>query len=149
METVVAKKNGKGTKKDVSNVKSSTAVKPEVKRVNGVKKEDAKPIEEVKPIVEKVELSAPPKPELTLDQKIEKIENLKTLIEKREKLEASRKKLNSFIIGSNNFNESIVLTDEHGNTFKASNSEVFAKVIDVINETLVEKITEVEEQIEF
>jgi hypothetical protein len=96
-----------------------------------------------------VEVPAPPKPQLTLEQKIERIENLKTLIEKREKLEASRKKLTSFVVGANQFSECIVLTDENGNTFKTSNTEVFAKVVDAINNTLVTKITEIEQQIEF
>ena len=45
--------------------------------------------------------------------------------------------------------ENIVLTDENGNTFKTSNSEVFAKVVHTINNVLVTKISEIEEQIEF
>ena len=146
METLTVKKtNGKATKRDVAgmiskNGSASTTAKPE----------PAKPKAEVKPEVKKEEKPViPPKPELTLDQKIEKIENLKTLIEKREKLEESRKKLNAFVIGSNQFSENISLTDENGNTFKTSNSEVFAKVVKTINETLIEKISEIETQIEF
>jgi len=143
METVVKKKNGQGTKKDVSSVKS-----PALK--NAEKKKEV--TKEVKPTVEK-KVETPIKevqePLLTLDQKIEKVENLKTLIDKREKLEESRKKLSSFIIGTNQFNESIVLTDENGNKFQTSNSEVFTKVVKSINETLIEKISEIEEQIKF
>ncbi len=90
-----------------------------------------------------------PKKELTLDQKIEKVENLKILIEKREKLEESRKKLSSFVVGSNQFSEKIVLTDDRGNSFNTSNSEVFTKVVGTINETLITKISEIEKQIEF
>ena len=89
------------------------------------------------------------KKELTLDQKIEKVENLKILIEKREKLEESRKKLSSFVVGSHQFSEKIVLSDDRGNSFNTSNSEVFAKVVATINETLVTKISEIEKQIEF
>jgi len=89
----------------------------------------------------------PIEPVLTLEQKIEKVENLKTLVDKREKLELSRKKLQSFIIGTNNFNENIVLTDENGNTFKTSNSEVFTKVVEAINSTLISKISEIEQEI--
>jgi hypothetical protein len=91
----------------------------------------------------------PLKKELTLDQKIEKVENLKILIEKREKLEESRKKLSSFVVGSHQFSEKIVLSDDRGNSFNTSNSEVFAKVVATINETLVTKISEIEKQIEF
>ena len=178
METLTAKKtNGKATEKDVAvlngknvlaptnfkqneQTKPNGQEKPEVKTVETVEPitfvepvENAekveKPVEAVQEVIKIVEVPAPPKPQLTLEQKIERIENLKTLIEKREKLEASRKKLTSFVVGANQFSECIVLTDENGNTFKTSNTEVFAKVVDAINSTLVTKITEIEQQIEF
>ena len=145
METAVKKKNGQGTKKDVSSIKSS-ALKNVEKKTTEIKKDEVKPTVEkkVETPIEEIQ-----KPELTLDQKIEKVENLKTLIDKREKLEESRKKLNSFVVGTNQFNESIVLTDENGNKFQTSNSEVFTKVVKSINETLIEKISEIENQIKF
>lgn len=163
METIVKKTNGKATQKDVAGINGKTAIAPasfvktEQERTNGHEKPEVpvlseaevKTVEAVETPVKVVEIVEPPKPQLTLEQKIEKVENLKTLIEKREKLEASRKKLTSFVVGSNQFSENIVLTDEHGNTFKTSNSEVFAKVVKAINETLVEKISEIEQQIEF
>jgi hypothetical protein len=156
MTTIAGKtgKNGLGTQTDVKDFKNliprvnkpsepnqTTAQKVEVKT------EPTQIIEaEKKEIIQVVEVQ---KPQLTLDQKIEKVENLKTLIEKREKLEQSRKKLQSFIIGTNNFNENIVLTDESGNKFSTSNTEVFANVVETINKTLVSKIAEIEKQIEF
>jgi hypothetical protein len=177
METIVKKTNGKATQKDVAGINGKTAIAPasfvktEQERTNGHEKPEvpvlseaeektveavetpvkvSEIVEPVKPVEQFDKLTAmPPKPQLTLEQKIEKVENLKTLIEKREKLEASRKKLTSFVVGSNQFSENIVLTDEHGNTFKTSNSEVFAKVVKAINETLVEKISEIEQQIDF
>ena len=150
METVVRKTNGKGTKKDVSSIKSP-ALKKADEKIEAVKSEEKveTPVKEVDKKLEKVELLLPPKPEMSLEQKIEKIENLKTLIEKRELLESSRKKLGSFVIGANQFSENIVLTDENGNKFQTSNSEVVSKVVKSINETLVEKISEIEKQIEF
>jgi len=39
------------------------------------------------------------------------------------------------------------LTDENGNNFKTSNSEVFTKVVEAINSTLISKINEIEQQI--
>ena len=172
METLTAKKtNGKATEKDVAVLNGKNVLapnnfkqneqpkpdgqeKPEVKTVETVEplqtvEQAEKPVEVVQEVIKIVEVPAPPKPQLTLEQKIERIENLKTLIEKREKLEASRKKLTSFVVGANQFSECIVLTDENGNTFKTSNTEVFAKVVDTINNTLVTKITEIEQQIEF
>jgi hypothetical protein len=172
METLTAKKtNGKATEKDVAVLNGKNVLapnnfkqneqpkpngqeKPEVKTVETVEpvvnvEKVEKPVEAVQEVIKIVEVPAPPKPQLTLEQKIERIENLKTLIEKREKLEASRTKLTSFVVGANQFSECIVLTDENGNTFKTSNTEVFAKVVDAINSTLVTKITEIEQQIEF
>lgn len=158
METLVKKTNGKATHKDVADIKSKNGttlikvVKPEQPKPNGQEKPEVKAVETVEnpvKVVEPVQPVEPPKPQLTLDQKIEKIENLKTLIEKRERLEASRKKLTSFVVGANQFSENIILTDENGNTFKTSNTEVFTKVVDTINSTLVSKISEIEKQIEF
>jgi len=157
METLTVKKtNGKATQKEVAsiNAKNSVAtgvmVKTEQVKPNGQETvKTAQVVEKVQEVIKVVEPIAPPKPQLTLEQKIERIENLKTLIEKREKLEASRKKLNSFVVGANQFSENIVLTDENGYTFKTSNTEVFTKVVETINNTLVSKITEIEQQIEF
>ncbi len=146
METVV-KKNGKATQNDVAAIVSKNRI-----AIDKVKNETA--IAEVKQpepvqVLAPVQPVEPPKPVLTLEQKIEKVETLKTLIEKRERLEASRKKLTAFVVGANQFSENIVLTDENGNTFKTSNTEVFAKVVDTIQNTLVSKIAEIENAIEF
>jgi len=145
METVV-KKNGKATQNDVAIVSKTgiaiDKVKPETAIAEVKQPEPLQVIAPVQPV-------EPPKPVLTLEQKIEKVETLKTLIKKRERLEASRKKLTAFVVGANQFSENIVLTDENGNTFKTSNTEVFAKVVDTIQNTLVSKIAEIENQIEF
>ncbi len=151
METVEKKKvngngngNGKNLLTDVKELRGKGGVKL-------VKLGDTLPTEEVKPEVQtqRNTVTNLPKKELTLDQKIEKVENLKILIEKREKLEESRKKLSSFVVGSNQFSEKIVLSDDRGNTFTTSNSEVFKKVVSTINETLITKVSEIEKQIEF
>ena len=140
MSTAIAKKvNDKVSTKETN--ANSISIKAIEKTINTEKKSvEVKPIEKKAdvPVIQIAE------PVLTLEQKIEKIENLKTLIEKREKLEASRKKLTSFVVGANQFSECIVLTDENGNTFKTSNTEVFTKVVDTINNTLVSKITDIE-----
>lgn len=143
------KANSKANVKSIAGINGSAvkakieAKSTEVNKVKTEAKTEAMP--EVKP--EQVEqfdklAETVQKPILTLEQKIEKVENLKTLIEKRERLEASRKKLTSFVVGANQFSENIVLTDENGNTFKTSNSEVFAKVVHTINTVLVTKISD-------
>jgi hypothetical protein len=160
--TKTRRANGLGLKKDLKNVTPATSkavekkavneTKEEVKKTSSVltaKEENSKVEEQQKPIVETPVPTPPPVPELTLEQKIEKVENLKLLIEKREILEESRKKLNAFVIGSPNFGENIKLTDEEGNTFQTSNTEVFTKVVATIKETLIEKIKEIETEIKF
>ena len=154
MKTLTEKKtrtsggNGKATKKDDSIIKSAAAIAKNLKEADKAKAKNGNGKANAD-INDSVKISDTVKTQLSLDQKIEKIENLKTLIDKRDKLEISRKKLGSFVVGTNQFNENIVLTDESGNTFKTSNSEVFTKVVDAINETLIAKIREIENQIEF
>jgi hypothetical protein len=86
---------------------------------------------------------------LSLDEKIAKVEILSVLIEKREKLQESRKKLTAFVLGNHSFDENIVLTDSQGNTFRTSNTEVVSSVVKVIRETLETKIREIETEIKF
>ena len=160
METTTVSKNGLGSKKDLKIGANSIIPRDNkvIKETRKVSSKKATPIvdktaEEVKEKSVKVETPIIPivveKPALTLEQKIEKVENLKILIEKREILETSRKKLNSFVVGSPQFGESIKITDENGNSFSTSNTEVLTKVIDVMKITLIEKIKEIEEQINF
>jgi hypothetical protein len=156
MTTVTEKrKNGLGIKKDLKNVTPTHKV---VEKKNETKEEVKKALSVVTPKVEEtkkvekpiVEIPKPAiVPVLSLEQKIEKVENLAILIEKREILEESRKKLNSFVVGSPQFGESIKLTDENDNVFQTSNTEVFTKVIATIKETLIEKIAEIEKDIKF
>ena len=155
--TKTRKANGLGFKKDLEKViptmpkaiekKTSTEKKEEVGKTSSAL--NAKIEELKKPIVKTPVPSPTPVPELTLEQKIEKVENLKLLIEKREILEDSRKKLNAFVIGSPQFGENIKLTDEHGNTFQTSNTEVLTKVITTIKDTLIDKIKDIEKEIQF
>ncbi|PLX08504.1 MAG: hypothetical protein C0596_06510 [Marinilabiliales bacterium] len=145
MATAIAKNANEKVSTKETNV-NSISIKAIEKNVTANKK-----AEQVKSIEKKVEepVQKVVEPVLTLEQKIEKVENLKTLVDKREKLEMSRKKLQSFVVGANQFSENIVLTDENGNTFKTSNTEVFTKVVEAINTTLVGKISEIEQQIQF
>jgi len=162
MTTLTAKKNGLGTKKDLKTKGTPIAKMVETKKENETKttvsseKPQTKENTPKSNVIDKItsrevntEVKKEVKPELTLEQRIEKVENLKILIEKREILEESRKKLNAFVVGSPQFGENIKLTDENGNNFQTSNTEVFTKVIDTIKTTLVEKIKEIEQEIQF
>ena len=155
--TATKQKNGLGTKNDIKkgeNLPKEQAKTVSRKETKSVSSSESPIVDKIvktdKPIIETtVKEVLKPAPVLSLEQKIEKVENLTILIEKREVLEESRKKLNAFVIGSPQFGENIKLADENGNIFQTSNTEVFTKVIEVIKSTLIEKIAEIETQIQF
>ena len=86
---------------------------------------------------------------LTLDEKIQKVEDLTLLIERFKALAESRRKLQTFQIGADSMSSTILLRDASGNEFKTSNSAVITTVIEEMKRTLDSKVREVETQINF
>lgn len=87
---------------------------------------------------------------LTLEQKIQKVEDLKMLIEKYHKLTEARKSLQSFRLGTDGMNIQVRLIDRASNMdFSTSHSAVVQVVIADMQRILEEKICEVERLIEF
>jgi hypothetical protein len=84
---------------------------------------------------------------LSLDEKIQKVEDLTLLIDRWRTLNESRRKLQTFQIGADSLSSVILLRDAAGNEFKTSNSSVITSVIDEMKRTLDGKVKEVEEQI--
>lgn len=116
---------------------------------------DAKVIELPKPpVAEALVVEAPvvvkeePR-KLTLDEKIQKVEDLTLLIERFKALAESRRKLQTFQIGADSMSSTILLKDASGNEFKTSNSAVITTVIEEMKRTLDSKVREVETQINF
>jgi hypothetical protein len=87
--------------------------------------------------------------ELTLQEKINKIENLQLVVEKRERLVTTRAELEKFQISSNDFNCSLRLNDSDGNVFTSSFTPGVKKVIDFLKSSFDESIAEVETRITF
>jgi len=99
-----------------------------------------------------MESSAPiqePKKELTMQEKILKIENLQLVIEKRAKLVQTRSELDRFQISSNDFNCSMRLNDSDGNVFTTSFTPGIKKVIEFLKTAFDSSISEVEGKITF
>ena len=95
-------------------------------------------------------LAPVPEPELTLEQKINKVEDLTMVIDKWRKLIDSRRNLQTFKLSTDGMSNNLRLIDTtSGHEFKTYNSAVISSVLDVIRKTLDEKITEVEAQIRF
>jgi len=84
---------------------------------------------------------------LSLDEKIQRVEDLTLLIDRWRTLNESRRKLQTFQIGADSLSSVILLRDAAGNEFKTSNSSVITSVIDEMKRTLDVKVREVEEQI--
>ena len=84
---------------------------------------------------------------LSLDEKIQKVEDLTLMIDRWRTLSESRRKLQTFQIGADSLSSVILLRDAAGNEFKTSNSGVITSVIDEMKKTLDGKVREVEQQI--
>ena len=84
---------------------------------------------------------------LTLDEKIQKVEDLSLMIDRWRTLSDSRRKLQTFQIGADSLSSTILLKDGAGNEFRTSNSTVITSVIDEMKRTLDVKVREVEEMI--
>ena len=131
--------------------KEETAVLAAVKTVLNPeqnKTEENKPvlqIEPEKPVIPAVE----PKKEMTMLEKILKVENLQLVVEKRAKLVQTRSELERFQISSNDFNCSMRLNDSDGNVFTTSFTPGIKKVIDFLKTSFDASITDVENKITF
>ena len=133
--------NGKPTAEEMA------VVKPILNPAEN-KTEEKKPvllIEAEKPVTPAPE----PKKEMTMMEKILKIENLQLVIEKRAKLVQTRSELDRFQISSNDFNCTMRLNDSDGNVFTTSFTPGIKKVIEFLKTSFDASITEAENKITF
>ena len=114
----------------------------------------------IPPVEQKVEeVVIPPAPvvakpinvvrELTLQEKINKIENLQLIVEKRERLVGTRSELEKFQTSSNDFNCTLRLNDSDGNVFSTSFTPGVKKVVDFLKDSFDASIGNIEDQIKF
>lgn len=89
------------------------------------------------------------KKELTLMERILKVENLQLVIEKRGKLVQTRSELERFQTASNDFNCSMRLNDSDGNVFTTSFTPGIKKVIEFLKASFDASIAETEQKITF
>ena len=109
---------------------------------------EVKTVEAVAAPVMTVVKNVPEEPrKLSLDEKIQRVEDLTLLIDRWRTLNESRRKLQTFQIGADSLSSVILLRDAAGNEFKTSNSSVITSVIDEMKRTLDVKVKDVEEQI--
>jgi hypothetical protein len=132
---------------------SNTAVMEVVKPAETAVIEEAVVVEEVK---EEVKTPAPipapvmkTVPAMTLEQKLEKVEELNRIIKKYELLNVARKNLNQFKVGTDGLNVSILIKDAAGNEFKTSHNVVVETVLTTVRQILNERIKDTEKDINF
>ncbi len=107
----------------------------------------------IPPAEEAIQIPVPPSPEvkkeMTLVERILKVENLQLVIEKRAKLVQTRSELERFQTASNDFNCSMRLNDSDGNVFTTSFTPGIKKVIEFLKTAFDASIAEAEEKITF
>ena len=101
------------------------------------------------PIVHVVEKPVIVIRELTLQEKINKIENLQLIVEKRERLVGTRSELEKFQTSSNDFNCTLRLNDSDGNVFSTSFTPGVKKVVEFLKGSFDSSIESIEDQIKF
>jgi hypothetical protein len=141
----VKKTNGKASSTEEKAVVAAmkTVLIPEV-----TKTEEKVPVAKVEP--EKPVILAPePKKEMTMMEKILKVENLQLVVEKRSKLVQTRSELERFQTSSNDFNCTMRLNDSDGNVFSTNFTPGIKKVIDFLKGSFDASITDVENKITF
>jgi hypothetical protein len=136
--------NGKPTNEDLAGLAVvKTVLSPESN--NSEEKKALMKIEPEKPVIPAPE----PKKEMTLIEKILKVENLQLVVEKRAKLVQTRSELERFQVSSNDFNCSMRLNDSDGNVFTTSFTPGIKKVIDFLKTSFDASIADVENKITF
>ena len=136
--------NGKPTTEDLAGLAVvKTVLSPESN--NSEEKKALMKIEPEKPVIPAPE----PKKEMTLIEKILKVENLQLVVEKRAKLVQTRSELERFQVSSNDFNCSMRLNDSDGNVFTTSFTPGIKKVIDFLKTSFDASIADVENKITF
>ena len=86
---------------------------------------------------------------LSLEKRIQKVQELNIVIDKWRKLNEARKNLNGFKLGADGLSSTVVIKDVSGQEFKTSHNIVVETVLKTVLEVLEAKIAEVEEQINF
>lgn len=88
-------------------------------------------------------------PVITLERKMEKVEELNITIAKWRGLQAARKGLINFRLGTDGLSSTLTLKDADGQPFSTSNPVVVEAALQHIRQVLNEKISEAENEINF
>ena len=90
-----------------------------------------------------------PEPVISVERRIERVEELKITIRKYQQLQDARKGLTSFRLGSDGMSATLTLKDADGTPYSISNPVVVEAALNHIRQVLNEKIFETEKEINF
>ena len=91
-----------------------------------------------------------PTPELPpLEDRILKVNQLVSYVDKYEALEETEEKLKKFKLSTDGSRDTLRISDSRGNEFQTTNSGVIADVLETIKASVAAKKAEVEKQIQF
>ena len=96
-----------------------------------------------------VETKKDENPVISLEKRIQRVNELNIVIEKWRKLTEARQNLNEFKLANDGLSSSVIIRDSTGREFKTSQNIVFTTVLQTVQKVLDEKINETEEQINF
>jgi hypothetical protein len=86
---------------------------------------------------------------LSLEKRIQRVQELNIVIDKWRKLSEARQNLNEFKLANDGLSNAIVIKDSSGREFKTNQPLVYNAVIKAVQEVLDDKIAETEVQINF
>ncbi len=108
---------------------------------------------QIEEAVAEVVAPAPPvvkvNPVISLEKRIEKVEELTIVIDKWRKLQDARKGLTTFRLGADGLSSTLTLKDSNGQTFSTSNNIAVEAALLNIRQVLNEKIADAEKEINF
>ena len=142
-----AKASPQGRGKNVMGKSNIAEMPVVVAEKTGKVAENVVVVSETAPVMKVVKNEVEEPRKLTLEERIQKVEDLSMLIDRWKTLNDSRRKLQTFQIGADSLSSVISLRDANGNEFKTSNSAVISSVIDEMKKTLDGKVKDVEELI--
>ncbi len=100
-------------------------------------------------VVEKIEPVVKINPVVSLEKRVERVEELTIIIDKWRKLQEARKGLTSFKLGADGLSSTLTLKDSSGQTFSTSNNVAVEAALLNIRQVLNEKIADAENEINF
>ncbi len=107
-----------------------------------IKEATAEVVAEIPPVVEV-------KPVVSLEKRVERVEELTIIIDKWRKLQDARKGLTAFKLGADGLSSTLTLKDSSGQTFSTSNNVAVEAALLNIRQVLNEKIADAEKEINF